>query len=221
MDIRAKICQICLVPAHGTEKYHQHYGGICCLSCKSFFRRSHRLDIAPHLFCENNGRCDVTLHNRTKCKKCRYARCLQAGLQEKRVLTESECVKYSQKKQCSGQNNLPIDGPPNNGNPNFESIFQELAFLHYNFEAPEWTKQHNKCFLYAIQILSKKFRDFAFKDKDFKSLCAEDQNLLLMRNSKLINLVYIAKYLAEKTGDDQLQALLGDDMPLALQGILI
>ena len=215
MDIREKICQICLEPSHGTKKHHRHYGSICCLSCKSFFRRCHRHNIAQHLFCEHNGRCDVTLYNRTKCKKCRYERCLQAGL------TESECEKYSQIKQCYGQKNLSLDGPSNNRIPNFDPIFQELAFLHYNFEVPEWTKQHTKCFLYAIQILSKKFREFALQDKDFKSLCAEDQDMLLMKNSKLINLLYIAKYLAGVTGEDQLQALSGDDMPMALQGILI
>ena len=220
MDVKTKICQICLVPAHGNEKYHQHYGALCCLSCKSFFRRCYRQEIAQHLFCDNGGKCDVTLHNRTKCKKCRYDRCLWAGLQENRVLSESECVKYSQKSQSSGHQDLPqalliSNDTPQLKNPKFDpNYLQGLVFCHYNFEVPDWNKYHTKYLLFALQFLNHKFRDFAFQDDDFKSLCDSDQNFLLMRNSKLVKAFYIARYFAGETGEDQLQNLLGDDMLL-------
>ena len=63
MDV-TRTCQICYIPARASEKYYSHYGAVCCLSCKAFFRRCHREQLVEYLVCEFGGRCDVTLINR-------------------------------------------------------------------------------------------------------------------------------------------------------------
>ena len=84
MDVH-KICQICFVPAKSNEKYHSHYGKVCCLSCKAFFRRTIRDEQASYLICKNEQNCDLRQMKRIKCKKCRFNQCLKIGLEPNKV----------------------------------------------------------------------------------------------------------------------------------------
>ena len=40
--------------------------------------------------CKNGGNCNVTVNNRRKCQKCRYVRCLLAGMCPQAVLTDQQ-----------------------------------------------------------------------------------------------------------------------------------
>ena len=60
-----------------------HFGSICCESCKSFFVRSaQRMD---ELACVRYGRCDVTLLSRRECAKCRLVKCFKIGMNLVRI----------------------------------------------------------------------------------------------------------------------------------------
>jgi len=71
-------CLICTGPA----AVHQHYGAICCYSCRAFFRRG----ITRNYVCvRGDNMCQVTSITRTNCKRCRYIRCLSVGMKPELV----------------------------------------------------------------------------------------------------------------------------------------
>ncbi len=94
-------CLVCGAPSRGKEKNYLHYGALACLSCKAFFRRTHREEAVFGKFkCKTGGTCDVNIKNRTKCKQCRYMRCIQAGMDPKLILLDEESrKKYSHPKK--------------------------------------------------------------------------------------------------------------------------
>ena len=59
---------------------HSYYGGVCCQSCRAFFRRCVKNKYYTSMACrEINQRCKVTIKNRKKCMACRFNKCLEAG----------------------------------------------------------------------------------------------------------------------------------------------
>ena len=70
------VCQVCGSPA----ATHKHYGAICCYSCRIFFKRSKAHKFTCSGGQREEGGCLVDTRTRSKCKKCRYDRCLQAGM---------------------------------------------------------------------------------------------------------------------------------------------
>ena len=84
------VCPVCGETAPDDDKHHLHYGGICCYSCRAFFRRCHQGTKTPKFECRNGNtgkRCPITMKTRRKCQKCRYDRCLEIGMESKWVLT--------------------------------------------------------------------------------------------------------------------------------------
>ena len=51
-----RICPICGDRAPDGEAHHPHYGGICCFSCRAFFRRANQKTKSPDLQCQF-GKC--------------------------------------------------------------------------------------------------------------------------------------------------------------------
>ena len=94
-----QICQICSVKAK--EKHYTHYGGVCCFSCKAFFRRIHQKDLVKKLACESQENCNIQTRNRTDCKRCRYLKCLNIGMDPEKVLNEQDRKKFTN--LCSGK----------------------------------------------------------------------------------------------------------------------
>jgi len=71
-------CLICT----GAAAAHQHYGAVCCYSCRAFFRRG----IVRNYNCvRGDNLCQVNSITRTNCKRCRYARCLAVGMKPELV----------------------------------------------------------------------------------------------------------------------------------------
>ena len=69
MDSTKKICPVCERPETTNERYWHHYGALCCLSCKAFFRRYHRQHKKVYS-CKTDGHCDVRFSVRKK--KCKF-----------------------------------------------------------------------------------------------------------------------------------------------------
>ncbi|VDD77905.1 unnamed protein product [Mesocestoides corti] len=56
-----------------------HYRAMTCEGCKGFFRRSVQKKLK--YTCKFNGQCFVgNKQNRNSCQKCRFDRCLKAGM---------------------------------------------------------------------------------------------------------------------------------------------
>ena len=95
------VCQVCHIPAKESAKYYCHYGAICCLSCKAFFRRYTRGENNLHAFeCKTQGNCDIR-GARTNCKKCRFKKCIEVGMEPNKVLNEEDRKKYTHPKKKS------------------------------------------------------------------------------------------------------------------------
>ena len=50
---------------------HMHYGGVCCYSCKAFFRRATQTGKDKKYKCKAKKDCVVTHTNRRACQFCR------------------------------------------------------------------------------------------------------------------------------------------------------
>merc|ERR1719348_1420490 len=91
---------------------HFHYGGMCCYSCKAFFRRVVNTNKATKYKCRaGNNQCDVSLANRRSCQACRYKKCVGAGMKPGLVLSDDQChKKFGPKKGTNADKSLKTSG---------------------------------------------------------------------------------------------------------------
>ncbi len=87
-----------------------HYGAVSCYSCRAFFRRAHQSAMKSPIFrckCQQQEQRQETPTPETarawrRCQKCRYQRCLAAGMRPELVLSqeekESRFMRYYEKK---------------------------------------------------------------------------------------------------------------------------
>ncbi|KAL4227341.1 hypothetical protein ACF0H5_012786 [Mactra antiquata] len=67
------VCRICKDKATGL-----HYGVATCEGCKGFFKRS--ITKGEQFECLYNNCCDITPVTRSRCKACRFKRCMETGM---------------------------------------------------------------------------------------------------------------------------------------------
>ena len=85
------LCPIC---KEGDAGRHKHYGGIACISCRAFFRRSVQNDAYKKFNCPNQLQntstgllsCDINSKSWNSCRYCRFHKCLSSGLKVSLVL---------------------------------------------------------------------------------------------------------------------------------------
>ena len=80
-------CPVC----SDTAVPHFHYGGMCCYSCKAFFRRAVQNGKDASYKCKAGSECEVSQHTRRGCQKCRFEKCLRVGMTASWVLSEEQC----------------------------------------------------------------------------------------------------------------------------------
>jgi len=85
-----KICFVCKDVAKSGQEHLRNYGGIVCYSCRAFWRRCHQRSRQPDLFCRKTNQCIVSVETRKCCQKCRYNRCLLAGMKADAVLDSGQ-----------------------------------------------------------------------------------------------------------------------------------
>ena len=104
-----RFCGVC-----GDVASSNHFGGLCCNSCKAFFRRSFENDNHLRFYCTNKSRCVVSKPNRQNCRYCRMNRCLAIGMSKDWFWTEDqrknlvETKKEKQKNQYDTKESLEI-----------------------------------------------------------------------------------------------------------------
>ena len=85
-------CHVCNNPAGK----HSYYGGKVCTSCRAFFRRWVLSDkTSPDQFeclqkTDDDQQCDIDSKSWKSCKRCRFQKCLQAGMRSTWVLSEPD-----------------------------------------------------------------------------------------------------------------------------------
>jgi len=81
-----KVCFVCKDIAKSGQEHLRNYGGIVCYSCRAFWRRCHQRSRQPDFFCRKTNQCLMSVETRKCCQKCRYDRCLLAGMKPDAVL---------------------------------------------------------------------------------------------------------------------------------------
>jgi hypothetical protein len=103
-ELYLKTCYVCQELAKPGQEHIRNYGGIVCFSCRQFFRRAHQKTKQPNFNCTFGGNCTITVKSRRRCQKCRYERCIFAGMVPAAVLTDEEKTvrfrKFRQKKKA-------------------------------------------------------------------------------------------------------------------------
>uniref|UniRef100_A0A0R3U0Q0 Nuclear receptor domain-containing protein n=1 Tax=Rodentolepis nana TaxID=102285 RepID=A0A0R3U0Q0_RODNA len=76
-DVSKIPCRVCGGPSSGF-----HFGALTCEGCKGFFRRT--VNSSSIHQCLGNQTCRITPSNRNMCKSCRFKKCLEVGMSQKR-----------------------------------------------------------------------------------------------------------------------------------------
>ncbi|VDO24183.1 unnamed protein product [Haemonchus placei] len=71
-------CTICSAPSNG-----YHFNAPSCSACAAFFRRT--VTLGRHFLCAHQGNCKVHFEMRVICRACRYAKCIQMGMERQAV----------------------------------------------------------------------------------------------------------------------------------------
>lgn len=80
-----QVCVVCGDTATGL-----HYRAITCEGCKGFFRRTSQRHIS--YVCKAVEKCEINKQTRNVCQRCRYLKCIEAGMSADLVLNEEERV---------------------------------------------------------------------------------------------------------------------------------
>ena len=84
---RSRVCLICDGP---TETFHLNYGISSCFSCRAFFRRVVQKGNSSKLKCKASDECQLAFDSQKKCRKCRFEKCVAAGMNADGVLKEDQ-----------------------------------------------------------------------------------------------------------------------------------
>lgn len=102
----SKICGVC-----GDVARCYHFGGLCCASCKAFFRRAVVNDRYKQYRCVYGGSCRIDVISRKHCSHCRLKQCLAIGMDKKWFMSDemrAELKMKSMKKLRNNQEQLMI-----------------------------------------------------------------------------------------------------------------
>ena len=212
-------CHVCHIPPSDNKVHYKHYGGLCCFKCKAFFKYSRDRNLAEangrsKYKCINNkgGPCEVHYQAEKKCKKCRYAKCVQIGMDGDLIRQGSERQKYTRQK-LTGFKRKPSDS---------HQIVQDIAqaydsslektirdndltrFLQAGHQpGVHWTKRHSDALIEVMNLHSKMVVDMVSNLDMFKTLCPEDQKVLIDNNAKLYKYYIMARYFTHHNSKSQ------------------
>jgi len=141
---------------------HMHYGGICCYSCKAFFRRAVQNGKDKTYKCKKEMDCEVSVNTRRGCQKCRFEKCKEIGMTASWVLSEEQCEirfgkgKLKRKPNKSG-NVLDEDAP-------MEKLASHQTNLTYN-QNP-FTKEDNLTVVHMMCVYEASKEMIHFSDEN-------------------------------------------------------
>ncbi|PIC24087.1 hypothetical protein B9Z55_017549 [Caenorhabditis nigoni] len=85
-----KFCSVCHQLGDG-----YHFGAIACKACAAFFRRTTSMNLASKFLCRKKNECIIKMSSRDSCKSCRYAKCLNVGMNPEVVQSPQSSNKSS------------------------------------------------------------------------------------------------------------------------------
>ena len=156
-----KTCFVCGEASKSGQDFSRSYGGVACFSCRAFFRRAtHRLKKRPIVCHNGNGnggqKCNVTLENRQSCKKCRYEKCLENGMDPDLVLSEEQKVVRFRKLLSKKKKVFPSNESAQNNERLLVPIAKEVSFANVVVE-PELTDRSSSYADPKVKSIHEKF----------------------------------------------------------------
>jgi len=116
-EVAFKLKILCPICREGNAGRHKHYGGKACSSCRAFFRRSVQNDSYKSFLCVNvsdkfcNERCSINSTSWSSCRFCRFAQCIESGLQISLVLTPIQRDLRKMKRNSKTKKSMKYDSP--------------------------------------------------------------------------------------------------------------
>ena len=236
MDLKDIICQICGTNAPKGGKHYVHYGALCCFSCKGFFRRSTVGAKFLKYACKADYNCEIIDHDRTKCKYCRFQKCLKSGMVSDRVLASNSSLesksKVRAKRSVEESRWTDVRGSADEQSMTFKVAQHALCVsLSRCMRASDLSVNllsfHNHvndgCFSFCpftkhlliehLKKVKEGFRDFAFSLTTFRNMSSSTQEKLLAKNTPLFLHYFLARYLTSRSGFDQISSMLEGQLP--------
>ena len=241
LDISNPICLVCSSSPKPGSQHHSHYGAICCLSCKAFFKRirdeavnKSNSESCLKYKCKKKrpGSCKThyTTSTKDKCKECRYLKCIAVGmdpnqicageLRHKFTRNNLYCFIKESKKEVK-ENVSPCDLSEmmarivNVYEASVAEVQLNKDMVEFIFEGhligTEWTSEYAKAVLRIMDMHPRSLALMASKLSFFQDISKEDQYLLLEENLPLFYQYILGRYLMDKGGSTQLSWLLGAD----------
>ena len=208
------VCQVCRnVPSDTTKTHYKHYGGICCFNCKSFFKYCNdknyvdedgRIKYKCVKKGQGNTQCEIHYQAKQQCKKCRYIKCLQIGMDKDLIRKGTERQKYTRKK-LTGFKKKPIDNHKIMEDicQAYSSSLETIIIKDNNLvkfvkdghqPGKHWTKRHSEALIDVMNLHGNVVLDMVSKLDLLKSLCQADQKMLMDNNAKLYKYYIMARY---------------------------
>lgn len=204
----ARFCEVC----HRQAGKHNYYGGKVCTSCRAFFRRSVQSGRHPDFKCDQVNECKIDSKSWKSCQKCRFQKCLSAGMKTNWVLSDSQRESRNHVRQeakhrrTEAQKKLSVAlmKAPSEGFTLEETVF--LQGLYERGQQNLWEirfsvfKKYPELFEKAMEFVNtrrlvssearkvmeelteQESRNFYSKIGDMLELSPEDQNQLLSAN---------------------------------------
>ncbi|GMS92601.1 hypothetical protein PENTCL1PPCAC_14776, partial [Pristionchus entomophagus] len=120
-----------------------NYEVVSCHGCKSFFRRA--IQHRRRFVCEQQGNCEKECSAmRLRCRACRFARCLEAGMNAQGVGSIKEATTASVNAAKKAWSDVPISAPT----PmecRIDRLIEELIYLdaaHQKLRRSQYNPTH-------------------------------------------------------------------------------
>ena len=222
MEEANNLCSVCFCPPPDSKKHHVfNYGAKTCMGCKIFFKRGQNEKTQAKFKCklQNPGYCDIhfEIDQKERCKMCRYLKCLDVGMDPAKIKEGHEKEKYTRNnlycfEESKKKNLMTVILKENEASIKQvqldRTIMEFLVFGHV--EEVQWTFEHTKTFLMAMDLHSQRMLEMTLKLKLYQGICQEDQKLLSQNNLVLLQEYIFARYFfANQTGESQLTWLFG------------
>ena len=221
MEEANNLCLVCSCPPPDSKKHNLNYGAKTCMGCKIFFKRGQNEKTQAKFKCklQNPGYCDIhfEIDQKERCKMCRYLKCLDVGMDPAKIKEGHEKEKYTRNnlycfEESKKKNLMTVILKENETSIKQvqldRSIMEFLVFGHV--EEVQWTFEHTKTFLMAMDLHSQRMLEMTLKLKLYQGICQEDQKLLSQNNLVLLQEYIFARYFfANQTGESQLTWLFG------------
>lgn len=151
---------------------HMHYGGVCCYSCKAFFRRATQTGKDKKYKCKSDKQCTITYTNRRSCQFCRFYKCLEIGMKPNWVLSDEQCnIRFRNVRKEGGAKEKPQGSGQTKESLESSVVVKEEALdLDKGLLMP-FTGEENKSLEFLVDCYNLSKETYSFSEENDRLWC--------------------------------------------------